>query len=108
VHAALSQGVHARFGAHALHLKFKCRRLTPVCTRVARFFLVQETKNKNIYTKLTTKCTKRPLNTPNRLKTPNVRKIYTNLPFQGLKKPHQNLNFWYENKPCGNPGLHEQ
>jgi hypothetical protein len=36
-------------------------------------------------TKLTTKCTKRPLNTPNGLKIPNGHKMYQNLPFQGLK-----------------------
>jgi hypothetical protein len=38
-----------------------------------------------IYAKLITKCTKRPLNTPNGLKIPNAHKIYPNLPFQCLK-----------------------
>jgi hypothetical protein len=37
------------------------------------------------YTKLTTKYTIRPLNTPNGLNIPNGNKIYRNTPFQGLQ-----------------------
>jgi hypothetical protein len=49
-------------------------------------------------TKLTTKYTQSPLNTPNGLKIPNGHKIYRNVLSQGLQKyVDQNWNFWFEN-----------
>jgi hypothetical protein len=38
------------------------------------------------YTKMTTKYTKRPLNTPNGLIIPNGHQIHQNILFQGLQK----------------------
>jgi hypothetical protein len=43
-------------------------------------------------------CTKWPQNFP------NGRKIYQHLPFKGRPKFAQIWDFWFENKPSGNPG----
>jgi hypothetical protein len=50
-----------------------------------RIFLGKKGQKWKHYTKLTTTCTKRPLNIPSGLEIPNAHKIYQNLSFQGLK-----------------------
>jgi hypothetical protein len=36
---------------------------------------------------------------------PNGHKIYQHLPFKGPPKFTQVLDFWFENKPSGNPAM---
>jgi hypothetical protein len=71
--------------------------------RAARFFLVQtyqngkNIKNDNKLYQTAINYTKWPLNIP------NGHKIYQHLPFKGPLKFTQIRDFWFENKPSGNP-----
>jgi hypothetical protein len=56
---------------------------------------------------MTTNCTKRPYIThtewPQNI--PNSQKNYQQLSFKGPPKFTQIWDFWFENKPSGNPGV---
>jgi hypothetical protein len=62
-----------------------------VWLRVARFFLVQNTKKGR--------------NIPNDHKMYQIAIKYTKLFFARTPKIYPNRDFWFENKPSGNPGL---
>jgi hypothetical protein len=76
-----------------------------VYTRAARFFLVHDTKTGK-KDQMSTKCTEWSQNIPNPWNIPNGPKIYQQFPIWGPENFSQNWDFWFENKPSGNPGLH--
>jgi hypothetical protein len=66
--------------------------------RVARFFFIQNTKTGEIY-QMATKL-------PNGHKLYHIEVIYSNVPTFFVPRPskfYPNLDFWFENKPSGNP-----
>jgi hypothetical protein len=81
----------------------KRRELVPPepTSRVARFFLVHDTKTGK-------KCTKRTQNVPNgHQNIPNASKIFQMaMKHIYIFQLYPNWDFWFENKPSGNPARH--
>jgi hypothetical protein len=72
--------------------------------RVARFFFVQNTKTGKIY-QISTDYTNCPWNLTKDRKMDQVSiNLYQHLPLQDPPKFTQIWDFWFENKPSGNPG----
>jgi hypothetical protein len=73
--------------------------------RVDRFFLVHDTKTGKMY-QVNTNCTKWSLNIPNVHKIFQMAVKYINI-FQSEDLDFfPNWDFWFENKPSGNPVAH--
>jgi hypothetical protein len=71
--------------------------------RVARFSMVHDTKTGKMY-QINTKCTKWSQNIPNVRKIFQMEIKYFNIFHSKVRQIYPNWDFWFENKPSGNPG----